>query len=341
METIANPMNAPTHTFRVLGGCLRADLDFPELPAAKPGSVASWTFATQSGPAPQAQTSRLGEDSCRDFGPVTLDRTPHGYRLTYLDTGTYDILQNGSQIHWYPPQNQPYPVDQFFEAVRIDVIGRVLATAMHAAGIESLHGSSVQVEDGTAIAFVAPKFHGKSTLATALVGKGARLVTDDTLPVELGRPVMAHPGVHQLRMWEDTASELGADLNGLEVGSWGKFQCHQITEEHLVHSPIPLAAVYLLAPRFPEDGVSIAAKRDHISGMEAALSLVAQAKIGPLLGASEAVSILAWASQLAQAVPVYRLEVMRDFTRLPDVASQLLKWHASPQLQAAESTLIA
>jgi hypothetical protein len=39
-----------------------------------------------------------------------------------------------------------------------------------------------------ALGFLAPKFHGKSTLAYALVAAGAGSITDDTLPVELRDP---------------------------------------------------------------------------------------------------------------------------------------------------------
>ncbi len=68
--------------------------------------------------------------------------------------------------------------------MRADLLGRVMALAAHADGRLTLHASAVSVA-GRAVAFVGPKHAGKSTLALALVRKGARLLTDDTLVVRL------------------------------------------------------------------------------------------------------------------------------------------------------------
>ena len=51
-----------------------------------------------------------------------------------------------------------------------------------AEGAVTLHASAVAV-DGAAIGFMAPKFHGKSTLAAAMTYVGAHLVSDDALAI--------------------------------------------------------------------------------------------------------------------------------------------------------------
>jgi hypothetical protein len=317
------------HRYHVLGGHLSSDLEFPELLAAASTSARTWTFTTAPDPAPATDLYELGSDEVRDAGNVRLFRRPGGFRLTYADTGIYDVLDRGARIVWFPPSTRLYDEAQFLEAVRIDVLGRVLSVALHAAGVEALHGSAVTCGDGSACAFVAPKFHGKSTLAATLVTRGARLVTDDTLPVLPGEPRRAAPGVHSVRLWEDAAERLSDQLPGLEVGPWGKLQSSRLRRESLVYEPVPLAAIYVLAPRLPAPGgPAPAIARERLAPIEAAIVLVAHAKIGALLGKDAAPALLAWAVELARAVPVYRLLLPRDVARLPEVVDRLWAWHS-------------
>jgi len=313
------------YTYRVLGGCLHADIDFPELAVAPAGAPCTWRLVAAAGAAPAPLLQRLGSDDVRGVGQVHLYRMPNGFRLEYPDTGVYDVTDRGARVTWFAPADPCYDGARFIEAVRIDVLGRVLAVAMHAAGTESLHGSGVVAGDG-AIAFVAPKFHGKSTLASSLVARGARLITDDTLPVEMSDPPRAHPGVQSVRMWEDSAGLLGDRVPGLEVGPWGKLQSSRLPKEWLADEAVSLAAIYVLSPRRPGGEASVA--RQKLQPVEAAVSLVAHAKLGPLLGKDAAPDLLRWAVNLASRVPVYRLAFPRDFDKLPVVVEQLLAWHA-------------
>jgi hypothetical protein len=270
---------------------------------------------------------------------VRLFRTAAGFRLTYPDTGGYDVLERGSLVRWYPPPAPPYDDARFLEAVRIDVLGRVLGVALHAAGIETLHGSAVCFDHRTAVALVAPKLHGKSTLAAALVAGGARLLTDDTIPLEPGDPPRARPGVHGLRLWQDAAHHLADARWSAELGAWGKFQASGLPADCLMHEAAPLRAVYLLAPRpasGSDDGGAVA--RHRLPPLEAALALVGQAKIGVLLGPAGAARLLAWAVDVARLVPVYRLVFPRGFDRLDHVVERLQEWHGAAQPVASGST---
>jgi hypothetical protein len=321
-------------TYHVLGGALRTALEFPELPAADPSGSPTWRLTVSRAALPAAITRSLGSDAVRGAGDVRLARTENGFRLTYPDTGVYDVLDSGSSVRWFPPPSYPYDPARFLEAVRIDVLGRVLGVALHAAGIETLHGSAIAFDAETAIAFVAPKFHGKSTLASALVAGGARLLTDDTLPLEPGTPPHARPGVHSLRLWRDSARRLAGEPWSAELGAWGKFQSCGLPQDRLMHQAVPLRAVYLLAPQPPAapDG---AVERRQLPPLEAALSLVGHAKIGVLLGARGGARLLAWAVEVARAVPVFRLRFPRDYDRLDGVVASLQEWHGALPLAAA------
>src|SRR5919202_2949720 len=176
--------------YSLFGGCFSSDIPFPELrPTDDP--TTDWTFRRASALPPMAQPV-LMSDGVWPSG-IRLSTYSHGggFRLDYSDTGVFDISPDGALITWCP---RP---DTSEEVARHDTLGIVLSMALHAAGLLPLHGSAVAI-GGAGVAFLAPSGTGKSTLALALVRGGARMLTDDTLPVDLGPPVTAWPGVQSV-----------------------------------------------------------------------------------------------------------------------------------------------
>jgi hypothetical protein len=303
--------------YRVFGGRVISDIRFPELPKADADGP-TWTLRTVSKRSPSPDMELLGEDRVDVGVSVRLYRSSSGFRLDFDDTGTFDISDGGSTIEWCPGP------DPSLDAARLDFLGRVLAAALHQQGFLCLHASAIALP-GCAIAFVAPKFHGKSTLALALVSAGARLVTDDTLPVALGPPVLALPGVHQLRLWEDSARQVGPLRGSVGRGPGGKLLLTNLKEDQCLGSPVPLDAVYLLSPNPAAARESV--RRRRVTATRATLALVRNAKLGPLLVRSEAITLFDRAATLAQSVPVYTLKLDGGFTRLHEVVAELQGWH--------------
>jgi hypothetical protein len=58
------------------------------------------------------------------------------------------------------------------------------------------------------------------------------------------------------------------------------------------------------------------------------MSLVMHAKLGAVLTGAESPVVLSRAAEIARAVPVYVLHVVRDLERIGDVARLLSRWHA-------------
>ncbi|HEV2125292.1 MAG TPA: hypothetical protein VGW38_21290 [Chloroflexota bacterium] len=312
--------------YSIFGGRFRSELPFPELRPQK-GGRADWTLRKVDVPPLSGNGTLLGEDRVPGSMHVRLYRLPGGFRLVYDDTGSFDIPEGGSQILWCPAPE----ADE--DAVRLDVIGYAFATVFHAAGTLCLHGSAVGLPSG-GVAFIAPKLHGKSTLAHALTDAGARLVTDDALPVQISRPSMLRPGIHQVRLRSDSASHLIYGEVPPRSGHAGKHVVTDLPEDRLVLETIPLSAIYLLSPITP-DGNTPAAERDLLPPIVATLALVRQTKGGCLLGKSESAVLLDRAADLARTVPVYRLRVVRDFARLDEVVEQIFAWHGRPASQPA------
>lgn len=313
--------------YLVFGGCLRSALPFPGLPSAS-HVTPDWLLERlpdENAGAAGDSLAPLGTAEVAG-GPVTMYRSPTGFELHYHDTGRFHVSNDGRRIAWTPRPG----CDE--DAARLDVTSRVLGVAMHAAGMLCLHGSAVTI-GREAITFLAPKHCGKSTLATALVNAGARLLTDDTLPVTLGDPVRAVPGVHHLRLWDDSWTTVGPGArSGDEPAATGRARKQVMTaiaEERLAQEPAPLAAIYLLSPsRTPQsasDGPAV--RRTRLDTIQATVSLVRHARNGDLLGGAEAGRLLDRSAELAARVPVYLLEYERAWSRLGDVVATLGAWH--------------
>src|SRR5438876_1978973 len=277
--------------YSIFGSCLRSEIAFPELRKAI-NAAPRWRLEISRQRHPPVGTALLGTDDIGGGVAVRLYKLPGGYLLEYDDnTGSFEVSADGGLITWFPVPNADSVM------VRLHVIGRVLATALHAAGMFCLHGSGVVLEGG-AIGFVAPRFWGKSTLAMALTKAGARLLSDDTLAVDPDAvPLKLWPGVHSVRLWGDSAEKITGDD---PAGGAAPFEIKRtlagLPERLLACSPVLLSAIYLLAPR---QGDGPVVNRAAVAPVPAALSLVAHAKIGALLGRSEAPRVFDQAVRVA------------------------------------------
>jgi len=319
------------NSYQVFGGVLRSELEFPELDAAT-RSEPDWTLTTTTTPAPEVPLGDpLGEDKVDQGVMVRSYTTPSGFRLVYDDTGVFDVTAGGREIRWHCPEG----VD--LEAARLDVLGRVLALALHASGWLSLHGSAVALADG-AVGFLAPKGNGKSTLAFALMRAGAALMTDDTVVIGSGVPATVRPGVQSVRLFRDSADWLSATAP-IAGTSDLKATFGQIAEDARRLTRAPLAALYLLESA-PAGQISVPLERERLEGPAAVFGLLGQTKIGALLGGAEAPTVFASVVSLAEGSEIYRLRVTRDYERLQIVVEQIMAWHGGvgARATAPEST---
>jgi hypothetical protein len=309
-----------TFDYAVFGGVLRSEMEFPELPPSDVGRP-DWTFEVRQGAPPFPAAFALGE---RQIGAekYSLWRTPSGLRLEYSHAGWYDVSSDGTRITWYRGAGaRP-------ELVRWVLLGSAMALALEARGCLCLHGSAVSFfrEGGeSAVAFLAPKHHGKSTLAAALTIAGGRLVGDDTLAVVPGAPCLLRPGVASLRLREDASRELQVHALGATVLEGVKTTFTGFDPARVPSGPIPLDAVYILAPFL---GGGPAARRSRLPPGAGAVAMAQRTKLADaLIGYQAAGAKLKTAARIAATVPVYALLVARDFGRLPAVVEQLMEWH--------------
>lgn len=303
--------------YRAFGGVLRSEIEFPELSQADAVSRPDWAFVVEPGEPPLVPLSELGERQVRQER-YQLWRSPHGYRLTYSHAGTFDISNDGTLI-WYHDESS------IIELVRSIVLGPAIALALELAGHFCLHGSAVALAEG-AVAFLGPKYYGKSTLAMALTAAGGRLLGDDLLVVRPGPPPTVRPGVASVRLWPDVAAALplGSVCDTLIPGV--KTTVTGFADEALASSPCRLKAIYNLAP-FGNDRDARTAWRERLEPLEATIALAHQTKLpDSLIGMQAAGQQLAMAVAMATSVPVWKLHIVRDVGKLDQVVRQIIDW---------------
>ncbi len=316
------------YRYHLFGETFASDIEFPELPVARAG-IARWTLSSTTQPPPTDPLPLIGVEPVMDGVRVALRGGSTRFRLAYDDTGVFEISTGGRTVVWHRPADATADL----ASVRSDVLGRVMAVALHADEILTLHGSGVVV-GGTGVAFLAPKLHGKSTTAAALVRAGAQLISDDILAVTPGERPMVLPGIPAVNLWRDSARQfqptaVPGDATRKQRIDWGALGAR-------ADVPVPLAAVYLLSPVRAEPGAAV--RRQRMPPVVAALSLVGQAKIGGLLGPVHAAALLERCVRLSTAIPVYRLTVPRELGRLGDLVRCVGDWHDAPlQLAVAEA----
>lgn len=320
----STPNASAPYRYDVYGAVLSSALAFPELPIATDDAAARWMFETVSALPTMHAPVALGDDHIYGTVHARFFRHAEGHRIHVDDTGTFDIAQDRRTLLWEERQ------DAWPDFVRSHLTGRVIATALYLDGLLPLHGSAVETAGGV-IGFLAPKGYGKSTLALALTQAGARLVTDDTLPIELpgadsATGVRAWPGVHSVRLKEDSLRAISAARPTVGTNE-GKQIVTDLPGDRRTTAPAPLAALYLIDPVHPEGAdVSWVA----LPSMSSAMSVVAHVKIGKMLGATAAPVMLERAAAIARQVPVRRLQMPRDLTRLEAVVRTILSWHEAP-----------
>jgi hypothetical protein len=312
----------------VFGGRLRSELEFPDLSPVGPGTSPDWEFRIDPSSPPEP-IELLGTREIAPEWAYRLYRVAIGRCLEYGGMGSFEISSDGRKIAWHPGKK---PEDERIrsEMARAIVLGPVMSLILQQSGILCLHGSAVAIR-GEGVAFLAPKVHGKSTLALALTAAGAHLVTDDLVAIDPAPSPLLLPGVHSVRVKPDVAELLGAEFFAAKRNPGFKTTFSRLASESLAWKPVPLAAIYLLEPG-PDLGAGVHATREALPAMRAAAALAKGKKLTDgLMGSASAGELLESIATVSSRVPVFRLRFRAGLERLPDVVGEILAWHASDE----------
>ena len=209
------------------------------------------------------------------------------------------------------------------------ILGPALGVALFQRGLLVFHASVVSFAHG-AVAFLAFKGQGKSTLASILHRRGHDLLTDDILALDVqGDHLIARPGFPLLKLWADTIQAMGEDPESYPL-------LHPSVDKRMRHvsrgfarHPMELACVYVLG-----DGQEI--EIVPLEGKEALLNVLPHwygaLFDGDLLEVFGLGNHLRQCARLVQSVPVFRLQNPRSLSALPDVA-QIVEAHRASSIQ--------
>jgi hypothetical protein len=224
------------------------------------------------------------------------------------------LVKSGRSITIQPhPGAAPAEIEAF-------LVGPVAGVLLHQRGVLPLHASCVEI-DGAAIAIAGRVHSGKSTLAAALVRKGAVLMSDDICPVEFpvdAAPAVA-PGSAGLRLWPDAREIFARDAPGWVPIRQG--QAKQVgTANHTeVLAPRRLVAIVRLVL---DNGVEPAVRRLRGPRSVAPLSgLVYRFRLGSALGRGEA--LFRDLMRLADGVPIFEMGRPAGFEHLESMAEAI------------------
>ena len=199
-------------------------------------------------------------------------------------------------------------------AIRVFLLGRVMAFLLRQRGWLPLHASGVSV-GGRGVLFVAPSGSGKSTMATAFHLHGHTVITDDVGAVRIDNGVgVVQPGRARVRLMPDSGELLRNQIvpGGFELDKHS-YQLHDPDNDR----SIPIASIYVL-----ETGAE-AGTHSLSPVLATALlnrhSFIKRKRSEPELLAAQ----FSQCAEICQAVPVRRLVRTDSLSGLNDVVAMV------------------
>ncbi len=188
----------------------------------------------------------------------------------------------------------------------------------------TLHGASLEI-CGKLIGLLAHSQSGKSTLLWTLLDRGARIASDDVIPIHLdSSKVMATPSVSlHAKLSGVTLDRQDVDTTALQpvLADDDQFWLPFCPDAREVE-PRPLEALFLLQPDWQAEAGSVQVQRVSGGGV---ISLLMDNTHGlwaayPMLDGKRIFAILA---ALVESIPIYTLRYARCYEILPALAAAI------------------
>jgi hypothetical protein len=207
------------------------------------------------------------------------------------------------------------------------LIGPVLGFALRLLRKTCLHASVLSYQEH-ALALLGPKGAGKSTMASALLEQGAKLVADDLAVLDFdGEQIMVNAGYPALRLLPATLK-----IHSLDVDDWkpvlsvGEKRVVPLPNEQLTwqfdQQKRPLSCLYVLNQR---EAQLASIRIDELSSRESVLALAPHRYPGYALDQQHKTLAFSRIAQLAKAVSVKKLTCTDNLHKLSYVASSILE----------------
>jgi hypothetical protein len=199
------------------------------------------------------------------------------------------------------------------------LLGPVMAVLLHQRGYFVLHASAVEL-NGTTVAFLGGRGHGKSTLAAYFQAKGHRLLSDDVVPVRFTNGVAETlPGFPRIKLFEDSINALGKSPRDFP-------HVHRFVEKRSLQfdgafssRPRSLQEIYVLA-----EGGAVGIKK--IDPKAAFLEVLKNTHLNRFLEPLESqAEYFRHCERLVRSVRAFRLERPFDYSQMDEIVRLLEK----------------
>jgi hypothetical protein len=219
------------------------DLSFLLTATAPPTGRTLSVSVSEDGKVPSWPGGKLISDQRLPGGDVNfqIESGEEGYRIWSPEYGTHLLAADGSRIWGAASAGR-------FDAWQRMLVAQTLPFAAVLQGLEVLHASAV-ARDGAAIAIAGVSGSGKTSLARALVERGAEFLTDDVLALERrDGELLAHPGAPVAGIGRHGAGEAN-ESRGREVVAVNDREW--VERVALSPAPAPLSAL-IMVERSPD-----------------------------------------------------------------------------------------
>ncbi|MGH2492990.1 MAG: hypothetical protein ACRDF9_15955 [Candidatus Limnocylindria bacterium] len=310
--------------YRMYGYPVASDIALPLRPASNAdASPPAWTFRlAEAGTEPRPIGDVVGRHSWNDTVFSELRRGPGGDWIWTRDSGTCHVSPDARVVVVYPEEIGD-PLD-----LHLMLIGQISVHVVRQLGHPVLHASAVVCEQG-ALGFLGDHGQGKSTIAASFVRRGATLLSDDALPLNVRDDgVWARPGVAWMKVFPDTARQtLDRDDLPKLMPNHEKFDKRVLLLDkryRFAEHAARLRALYVLHRYDP-----IASGRSDVTtrslGLrEAFHSLLAQTSWRALLEPREGAAMMPRYAALARQIPVRVLTYPDGYEFQEDVCAHVL-----------------
>jgi hypothetical protein len=201
--------------------------------------------------------------------------------------------------------------------LRLVILGPCLRVLLLQRGLSVFHASVVGLA-ARAVAFLAPKGQGKSTMAAVLHSLGHDLVDDDVMVLDDdGDRLVVRPGYPQIRLRPDAAQAIGQDPEQLSVlHPQLEKRAHRMAVGFSQHS-MPLERVYVLGAGEQIEIVPLAPRDALLHVLPNGYAVMFGGGLAQMFGLDTHFSA---SMRLVGCVPIYLLKRPYSLDILPDVA---------------------
>jgi hypothetical protein len=274
---------------------------------------------------PELQESSITGEVVIRFGHINLPTKSGTQRYlggtkneTYLywkKVGTF-LVRNGREIVIQPDSDVEECV------LRLFLLGPVMGVLLLQRGLPVFHASVVVLSSG-AIAFLAAKYYGKSTMAAILYSRGYDLASDDVMVLDAkADQLMVRPGFPQMKLWPDALVAINEPVDShpklhssTDKRAYGVFQ-------RFAQGLIPLRRVFALEFGDVLEIVPLKPSESLLHVMPHWYGNQFDAELLKTFGLD---THFRDCTQLVRHVPVYLLRRPRSLDMLPDVAKLIIE----------------